>query len=391
MTTLPPNLSHRSAVSPFLAMDVLRQANEQESAGRRVIHMELGEPGGPLPLLVREAAAIALSQGDLGYGEALGERRLRRLIALNYQKRYGISVDPERVIVTTGSSGAFVLTLLAGFDAGARIAVASPGYPAYANILHSLGLEAAPINFGADTGFAPTATALEEAHQRQKLHGALFMSPANPTGAMIPEAELAKICNFCDAAGITFISDEIYHGLEYEKAAQTALKFTDRALVINSFSKYYAMTGWRLGWVVAPKEWMRTLERLQQSLAICPPRISQQAALAAFDATEELERNRCAYARNRDAFLNRLPSLGLKSWAPPDGAFYIYADVSCITADSYDLCQRLLHEAGVAVTPGIDFDRQNGASWLRFSYAGAEKEVEEGLRRIEVWLNNQRG
>jgi aspartate/methionine/tyrosine aminotransferase len=382
-----PRPSARSAVAPFLAMEALRDAKTLERSGRRIIHMELGEPGAPAPLLVRRAAAAALDAGGLGYGEALGDGALRSRIAAHYAARYGVDIAQDRVIVTTGSSGGFTLALLAAFDAGARIAVTVPGYPAYANILSALGLKTVALPVGPQTRFAPTADMLEAAHREKPLDGALFMSPANPTGAVIEEGELARICAFCEAAGIVFVSDEIYHGLEYEIAAETALRFTDRAIVVNSFSKYYAMTGWRLGWLVAPPELMRALERLQQSLAICAPTISQRAALAAFDAVDELEANRAAYARNRALLIERLPAIGLDRFAPPDGAFYVYADVSHLTNDSLDFCRRLLLEAGLATTPGQDFDPVRGVTTIRLSYAGAQEDVAEGVGRLGSWLD----
>lgn len=387
MSRLRP--SHRSAVAPFMAMDALREARALERAGRRIVHMELGEPGAPAPKRVRAAAEAALRDGRLGYGEALGDLRLRERIAAHYAARHGVEIRPERIIVTTGSSGGFMLALLAAFDAGARIAVTAPGYPAYANILSSLGIEAVPLDVGAQTRFAPTAAMLEAAHREKKIDGALFMSPANPTGAVIEREEFARICALCEAAGIVFISDEIYHGLEYGAPAETALRFSQNAIVVNSFSKYYAMTGWRLGWLVAPDELMRPLERLQQSLAVCAPTISQAAALAAFDATEELEENRAAYARNRALLLERLPAMGLDRFAPPDGAFYIYADVSAFTDDSMDFCKRLLVQAGVATTPGLDFDPGRGATTVRLSYAGAAADVAEGVARLGAWLSAQ--
>ncbi len=383
---MPPRPSRRSAVAPFMAMDALRDARALERAGRHIVHMELGEPGAPAPLLVREAAAAALREGRIGYGEALGDRALRDRIAGHYGARYGVSVSPDRVIITTGSSGGFMLALIGAFDAGARIAVTAPGYPAYANILASLGLEAVPLEVGPETRFAPTAAMLAAAHREKKLDGALFMSPANPTGAMIDAQELSQICAFCDDVGIVFVSDEIYHGLEYDAPAETALRFTPNAVVVNSLSKYYAMTGWRLGWLIAPEGLMRPLERLQQSLAICAPTSSQRAALAAFDATQELEENRAAYARNRALLRERLPAMGLTRFAPPDGAFYFYVDVSDFTADSMYFCKRLLMEAGVAATPGLDFDPRRGRTMVRYSYAGAEAEVAEGAARLEAWL-----
>ena len=383
----PPKPSRRAAVAPFMAMDVLRQARRLEQAGRQIIHMELGEPGAPAPLLVREAAAAALRDGRLGYGEAMGDAVLRERIARHYAEHYGVEVASDRVMVTTGSSGAFLLAFLAGFDAGARIGVVQPGYPAYANILEALGLSLAPIEVGAETRFAPTVELIEAAHRRERLDGLLLMSPANPTGAMIAPAELEKICAFCEDAGVVLVSDEIYHRLEYEGRAETALRFSRGAIVVNSFSKYYAMTGWRLGWAIAPTSLARPMERLQQSLAICAPTLSQRAALAAFDAGEELESIKRGYARSRSLLLRQLPRIGLPLFAPPDGAFYIYADVSHLTTDSTRFCSDMLEEIGVAVTPGVDFDRARGASTLRISYAGPPEDVALGVERLSAWLS----
>jgi len=387
--TKSPKLSRRSDISPFLAMDALREAKELERAGRQIIHMELGEPGAPTPRAIRQAAAAALSQGQLGYGEALGNLALREQIAAFYEQKYHVKITSERVVITTGSSGAFLLALIAGFDGGARIAVTQPGYPAYTNILTALGLETAPLSLDFENNFTPTAAMLAASHQKEKLQGALFMNPANPTGTMISNRELENICRFCELENITFISDEIYHGLEYEKHAQSALCFSKNAIVINSFSKLYAMTGWRLGWIIAPLTWVRALERLQQSLAICPPTLSQTAALAAFSASEEVEDNRLIYARNRQLLLERLPAMGLKRFAPPDGAFYFYVDVSHLTTDSLSFSRRLLLEAGLGVTPGVDFDPQKGGSWIRLSYAGPEAEIAEGVARLADWLAPQ--
>ncbi len=383
----PPKPSRRAAVAPFMAMDVLRQARRLEQAGRQIIHMELGEPGAPAPLLVREAAAAALRDGRLGYGEAMGDAVLRERIARHYAEHYGVEVASDRVMVTTGSSGAFLLAFLAGFDAGARIGVVQPGYPAYANILEALGLSPAPIEVGAETRFAPTMELIEAAHRRERLDGLLLMSPANPTGAMIAPAELEKICAFCEDAGVVLVSDEIYHRLEYEGRAETALRFSQGAIVVNSFSKYYAMTGWRLGWAIAPTSLARPMERLQQSLAICAPTLSQRAALAAFDAGEELESIKRGYARSRSLLLRQLPRIGLPLFAPPDGAFYIYADVSHLTTDSTRFCTDMLEEIGVAVTPGVDFDRARGATTLRISYAGSPEDVALGVERLSAWLS----
>jgi aspartate/methionine/tyrosine aminotransferase len=384
--TAPLSPSRRSAVAPFIAMDVLRETRKLEREGRRIVHMELGEPGAPAPLAARQAAERALREGAIGYAEALGRPELRHRIARHYAEAYGVEISPERVIVTTGSSGAFLLACLAGFDPGARIALTAPGYPAYANILASLGLEPVLIEIGPETRFAPTAALLEAAHRDQRLDGALLASPANPTGSMIAAEEFAKICAFCDNANILLISDEIYHGLSYERPCETALARSQSAIVVNSFSKYYAMTGWRLGWLVAPEALVRPMERLQQSLAISAPTLAQIAAVEAFDARDELEAVKAGYARSRALLLERLPRLGFTDFAPPDGAFYVYADISRFTADSAAFCKRMLEEAGVATTPGVDFDRARGRRMLRFSYAGAESEVRLGLDRLAAWL-----
>jgi aspartate/methionine/tyrosine aminotransferase len=382
----PLSPSRRSAVAPFIAMDVLRETRVLEREGRRIVHMELGEPGAPAPLAAREAAVRALSEGAIGYAEALGRPELRARIARHYAEAYNVEVSPDRVVVTTGSSGAFLLAFLAGFDAGARIALTAPGYPAYANILAALGLEPVFIEIGPQTRFAPTAELLAAAHREKRIDGALLASPANPTGAMIGADEFAKICAFCEEAGILLVSDEIYHGLSYDRPCETALAHARSAIVVNSFSKYYAMTGWRLGWLVAPEPMIRPMERLQQSLAISAPTLSQIAALAAFDAKAELEAIKAGYARSRALLLERLPKLGFTEFAPPDGAFYIYADISRFTADSAAFCERMLEEAGVATTPGVDFDRARGRRALRFSFAGAESEVRLGLDRLAAWL-----
>jgi aspartate/methionine/tyrosine aminotransferase len=382
----PPIPSQRAAVAPFIAMDVLREARRLEREGRRIVHMELGEPGAPTPQRIVEAAMAALRDGAPGYGEAAGDPALRARIARHYQEHYGVELSSERVMVTTGSSGAFLLAFLSAFDAGARIGVTAPGYPAYLNILEALGLVAEPIEIGEDTRFAPTATLIEAAHRRARLDGLLLMSPANPTGAMISSPELEKIAAFCEEAGITLVSDEIYHGLEYEEHAPTALRFWRDAIVVNSFSKYFAMTGWRLGWLVAPEGLARPIERLQQSLAICAPTLAQRVALEAFEARDELKAIKAGYAKSRARLVERLPQIGLPRFAPPDGAFYIYADVAHLTQDSVGFCARMLEEAGVAATPGVDFDRARGRKALRLSYAGAEAEVAQGLDRLADWL-----
>ena len=382
----PFDPSRRSNVAAFLALDVLGAAGALERAGRDIVHLELGEPGAPAPRLVVEAARAALDLGRIGYTEALGRPSLRDRIAAHYQEIHGVSVDPSRVVVTTGSSAGFILAFLALFDAGARVAVAAPGYPAYLNIFHALGLESVSLATGPETGYVVTAKMIEEAHARTPLQGVLLMSPSNPSGVMMSAAQLKAVCETCDRLGIRFISDEIYHGLTYERPADTALAFSRNVVVVNSFSKYFCMTGWRIGWLVLPENVVRPVERLQQSLSISVPYLSQIGAEAAFDAVEELELVKAAYARNRALMLQELPGMGLGDFHPVDGAFYVYVDISRFTNDSTDFCRRLLHEAGVAATPGLDFDRARGHHTMRLSFAGGESAVREGVTRIGRWL-----
>jgi aspartate/methionine/tyrosine aminotransferase len=386
LTTPGLKAARRASIAPFIAMDVKREATLLEQAGARIVHMEVGEPCAPPPRLVREAAIAALAGGPVGYTDALGLSSLRQRISRHYAETYGIAIDPQRIVITTGSSGGFIMAFLALFDAGARVAIPNPGYPAYRNIFSALGVETVELPVNAENGFALTAAALEKAHAARKLDGVLAMSPANPTGVMMSDESLRDVAHFCAAEGAPFISDEIYHGLTYARPARTALEFSDAAIVVNSFSKYYCMTGWRIGWQVAPPELIRPLERLQQSLAISAPTLSQIAAIAAFDAGDELEAVKAGYRRNREILLNDLPGLGFDRLAPADGAFYLYADISRFTEDSTRFCHDLLHRAGVAATPGVDFDPQLGHLSLRLSYAGAEREMIEALQRLQGFL-----
>ena len=367
-------------------MDVLREAGRLEAQGRSIMHLEVGEPGVPPPRIVRAATQAALDGGRIPYTEARGRPSLRARIARHYFETYGVDIDAERIVVTTGSSGGFLLAFLALFDAGDRVAIAAPGYPAYRNILEALGCICVAIETGPQTGFVVTAQQIEAAHREAPLAGVLLMSPANPSGTMIGRAALHAICACCDALGIAFVSDEIYHGLTYGEPAQTALAFSATATVVNSFSKYYCMTGWRVGWLVVPSELVRPLERLAQSLAISVPFLSQIGAEAAFEARDELEAVKAGYAESRALLLDALPRLGFEAIHPPDGAFYIYADAGAFTNDSLAFCRRMLSEAGVATTPGLDFDRERGSRTLRFSYAGAPADVREALARLEQWL-----
>ena len=376
----------RSRVAPFLAMEVFKEAATLESAGRRIIRMETGEPSAPAPRVVREAAIRALENGRIGYTQSLGLPSLRARIAQHYQETYGVHVPMERVAVTTGSSGGFILAFLSLFDAGARVAVAAPGYPAYRNILEAIDVEVVTLETMARDRHAVTAAMIEAAHAQRPLDGVLLMSPANPTGTMMSDETLAEISATCQRLGIAFVSDEIYHGLTYERPAQTALAFGDQAIIVNSFSKYYCMTGWRLGWLVLPDWLIRSVERLSQSFAISPPTLSQIAAEKAFDAIGDLETVKAGYARNRALLIQELPRIGLGDFHPADGAFYLYCNVSRFTNDSLDFCKRMLDEAGVAATPGVDFDREHGSSAVRFSFAGSYDDIVEALERLQRWL-----
>ncbi len=377
--------SRRGAVSPFIAMDVMAAAGALERAGRSILHMEVGQPGAPAPLRVREVAKRAIDEGRIGYTEALGLRSLRERIARHYRDCYGISVPAERVAVTTGSSAGFILSFIAMFDPGARVAISSPGYPAYRNTLEALGLVPVTVETTAATGWVVTAEAVEKAHREAPLAGVLVMSPANPSGTMMSADALRDLASCCKRLGIWLISDEIYHGLTYDAPARTALEFDPEAVVVNSFSKYYCMTGWRIGWLVLPESLVRPVERLSQSLYISAPFLSQAAAEAAFDATEELEVIKAGYARNRMLFMNELPRLGYGDFLPVDGAFYVYVDVGRYTNDSMDFCRRLLDEAGIAATPGLDFDPDRGNRYMRLSFAGTEEDCRGAVERLSTF------
>jgi aspartate/methionine/tyrosine aminotransferase len=367
-------------------MDVLASAAAKERRGDSVVHMEVGQPSAPAPRPAREAAKAALESGRIGYTEALGLTVLRERIARHYRDAYGLAVSPERVVVTTGSSAGFVLAFLALFDSGQSIAITAPGYPAYRNILEALDLTPVTIPLTKAGGWIMTAESVERAHGTAPLHGILAMSPANPSGTMIGRDALRRLGETCRRLGLWFVSDEIYHGLTYGESAATALAFDDDAIVINSFSKYYCMTGWRIGWIVVPERIVRPMERLAQNLYISPPYLSQVAAVAAFDAAEELEAVKAGYARNRSLLLEELPRLGLTEMHPVDGAFYIYADVARFTNDSVGFCKRLLEDAGVAATPGVDFDPAGGTHYMRLSFAGSEADCREAVRRLAGFL-----
>jgi aspartate/methionine/tyrosine aminotransferase len=376
-------LARRGQIPPFIAMDVLRAANEQAAAGEDVLHLEVGQPSTPAPGGVLAAARAALGRETLGYTDALGLPALREAIATHYHRRYAVALDPARIVVTTGSSGAFLLAFLAAFDPGDRVAMAAPAYPAYRNILTALDLVPVELPAGPDQRYQMTPDLLHSL--QQPLDGLIVASPANPTGTMLAPAELAEIARSCRDMGIRFISDEIYHGIVYARTAATALASSDEAIVVNSFSKYFSMTGWRLGWMVVPPDMLRAVECLAQNLYISPPALSQHAAIAAFDCGDELDANVARYAANRALLLAELPKAGLVQFAPADGAFYLYADVGHLTNDSPEFCRRMLREIGVACTPGVDFDPARGNAALRISFAGSSETMAEAARRLVSW------
>jgi aspartate/methionine/tyrosine aminotransferase len=377
--------SLRSDVPAFIVMDVVARAARLEAAGRRIIHMEVGQPAAAAPSSARAAAQAALG-GPVGYTESLGIAPLRARIAAHYRERYGIDLDPGRVVVTTGSSAGFMLAFLAMFEAGDRVAIACPGYPPYRNILAALGCEPVAIEISASDRWALTAADVIAAHRARPLAGVLFASPANPTGTMMTADALGTLIAAAEAEGIRCISDEIYHGLDYAFPAQTALAYSGNAMIINSFSKYFCMTGWRVGWMVVPEALVRPIERLQQSFAISVPTLSQIAACAAFDGAAEMDAVKHGYEDNRRVLVEGLPRAGLDNFLPVDGGFYLYADVSRFCDDSFAFAGRMLEEAGVAATPGIDFDPVHGRHYVRFSYAGSTEEMREAVDRIAGWL-----
>jgi aspartate/methionine/tyrosine aminotransferase len=381
--------SQRSEVPSFIVMDVMQAAAEREALGRKVIHMEVGQPGTPAPHAALERVRQALGSDTLGYTLARGMPALRERIAQHYRERYGVSVDPERVVVTTGSSAGFVLAFLSLFDVGARVALPSPGYPCYRHVLSALGQVPVPLITDEASRWMPTADQIDKAAREQRISGLIVASPANPTGTMLEPARMAELVAACRRNNVWFISDEIYHGLSYGLREQTALEYSDDAIVVNSFSKYFSMTGWRVGWLIVPPSIVRPLERLTQNLYISPPAVAQVAALGSFDGLDELERNKAVYAANRTLLLNELPKAGLDRILPADGAFYLYVDVSHLTSDSHAFAREMLLETDIAATPGIDFDPERGARFVRFCYSGSTSDMAEAVRRLQSWKRLQ--
>ena len=378
--------SSRGDVPPFMVMDVMAAAARIEAGGGHVIHMEVGQPASPAPKAALAAARGALDLGRIDYTSALGIPSLRQRIARHYQSTYGCTIDPERIVVTTGSSGGFILAFLSMFEPGDRVAVTVPGYPPYRHILNALGCEPVLIETTSETRHALTADMLLAAHRKTPLKGVLVASPANPTGTMMTREALSELIAAADGADIRFISDEIYHGLDYAFPAVTAAELSPNALIINSFSKYFCMTGWRVGWMVVPDALVRPIERLQQNLAISVPTLSQIAAEAAFDGAAEMDVIKHGYQDNRRILIEGLPKAGLDTFLPADGAFYLYADVSKFTDNSLDFAREMLERAHVAATPGIDFDPMHGRSFIRFSYASSTSDTVEAVARITRWL-----
>jgi len=367
-------------------MDVMAAAARIEAAGGHVIHMEVGQPAAAPPASAIAAARAALASGRLRYTESLGIATLRARIARHYEESYGVAIDPARVVVTTGSSAGFILAFLALFEPGDRVAVALPGYPPYRHILSALGCEPVAIETTQATRWAITPEVLMAAHRKTPLKGVLVASPANPTGTMMPAEALRELVAAAESEGIRFISDEIYHGLDYAFPAETAARLSENCVIINSFSKYFCMTGWRIGWMVAPEPLVRPLDRLQGNLAVSVPTLSQIAAEAAFDGRAEMEAVKYGYEENRRILLEGLPKAGLDKTLPVDGAFYLYADVSRFSDDSFEFARRMLAQTHVAATPGIDFDPLKGRHFIRFCYAGAAAEMHEAVERLANWL-----
>jgi aspartate/methionine/tyrosine aminotransferase len=377
-----------ASAPPFLVMDVIAAANARQAAlppgGPAVIRMEVGQPGTGAPAGALAAASAALQSGEpLGYTEALGRRSLRERIVAHYRDWYGLSLPIERVAVTVGASGGFPLAFLAAFDPGDKVALAAPFYPPYVNILTALGIEPVILEAGPDTRYQPSVAMLERLDPPPD--GLVVASPCNPAGTMLHPEELAAIAAWCDGAGVRLISDEIYHGLHYTSAIATAAAFSPHAVVVNSFSKYFSMTGWRVGWLVLPEDLVRPVECLAQNLFISAPHISQLAAEAAFECRAELEANVARYRRSRDLLLRGLPEAGFARLSPAEGAFYLFADIGERSNDSVQFCARMLAEVGIAATPGVDFDRRRGSRFIRFSYCGPEADMAEAAQRLRSW------
>ncbi len=375
--------SSRSKIDSFIVMDVMEQARKEELLGRDIIHMEVGQPGTPAPSGAIRELTKKMNSEPLGYTVALGIPELRKKISSLYREWYGLDINPDRVIITSGSSGAFILAFTALFDTSDKVGIGAPGYPSYKQILRALDIEPVIIETNIENKFQISPNSINN----QELNGILVASPANPTGSMLDSNQLTQLIKKCHDNSISFISDEIYHGIEYQKKAVSALEITDDCYVINSFSKYFSMTGWRVGWMVVPEAHIRQVERLAQNMFICAPHSSQIAALGALNSVKELNQNLEVYKINRELLINGLKKAGFDKFAPPDGAFYVYADISKFSNDSLDFCKSMLKKGGVAITPGLDFDRTRGKQTIRFSYARTTDEIKEGIKRIIEFMD----
>ncbi len=373
--------SLRGDVDPFIVMDVMEAARKAEAAGRHIIHMEVGQPGTGAPAAAKDRLIADMAE-PLGYTVGLGLPELRARIAQLYADWYGVELDPARVVITSGASGAFLLAFSALFDNDARVGLGTPCYPSYRQILKAVGLSAIDIPTTLAQRFQPKPQDVAD----YNLDGLIVASPANPTGTMLDAPALQALSEACQRQGAALISDEIYHGIDYDVKPVTALQVTDDVYVVNSFSKYFSMTGWRVGWMIVPQDHVRRVERLAQNMFICASHASQKLALYAMDCTPELNENLSVYAANRDLMTAGLQEAGLTRFAPPDGAFYIYVDVSEHTDDALAFAAEILDKAGVAVTPGLDFDATRGHHWLRFSYARGTADIVEGLARLRQFM-----
>ena len=375
--------SSRSKIDSFIVMDVMEQARKEELLGRDIIHMEVGQPGTPAPSGAIIELTKKINSEPLGYTVALGIPELRKKISSLYKDWYGLDINPDRVIITSGSSGAFILAFTALFDTSDKVGIGAPGYPSYKQILKALDIEPVIIETNLENKFQISPNSINN----QELNGILVASPANPTGSMLDSNQLTQLIKKCHDNSISFISDEIYHGIEYQKKAVSALEITDECYVINSFSKYFSMTGWRVGWMVVPETHIRQVERLAQNMFICAPHSSQIAALGALNSVKELNQNLEVYKINRDLLINGLKKAGFDKFAPPDGAFYVYADIGKFSNDSLAFCKSMLKKGGVAITPGLDFDSTRGKQTIRFSYARTTDEIKEGIKRIIEFMD----
>ena len=377
--------SKRGNVDPFIVMDVMEAAREAEESGRRIIHMEVGQPGTPAPKQATNSVVESMTNNNLGYTVALGLPELRKRISELYGEWYNVDINPKRIAITPGSSSAFVASFTSLFDSGDRVGIAAPGYPSYKQIHKALDLVPVTIQTIMGNRFQP----LPQNLPNNDLSGFLIASPANPTGSMLDYKSLSDLIHISQENNISFISDEIYHGIEYEKKAVTALEITDDCYVINSFSKYFSMTGWRIGWIIVPENHIRQIESIVQNMFICAPHVSQVAAIAAMDAKDELEYNMSVYRENRSLMIEGLAKAGFTEIAPPDGAFYIYADISKFSNNSFKFARDILDEAGIAITPGFDFDAERGNETIRFSYAGTTDDMKEGLSRLYKFMKSK--